>query len=128
VLDLAGGRPLVQPALAALDVLEVLDRVGDVGRLAVDAGLGQRPVEDPPGRADERPALLLLVARLLADERDRPPTGPSPSTARVPPTTIGGAAAIRRLSSPSVRGGSAAAFSGPGAGTATSILVPLLNA
>ena len=44
------------------------------------------------------------------------PTGPSPSTARVPPSTIGGAAAIMRLSSSSEAGAcsamAATAFSG----------------
>ena len=69
--DLARGGALVQPALAALDVLEVLDGVGDVGFLAVDAGLGERAVEELAGGADEGAAgEVLLVARLLADEGD----------------------------------------------------------
>ena len=69
--DLAGGRTLVQPALAALDVLEVLDGVGDVSFGAVDADFGQRTVEDLAGGADEGAALqVLLIAGLLADEGD----------------------------------------------------------
>src|SRR3712207_8598645 len=42
-----------------------------LGVPAVDAGLGQRLVQQPPGRADERLALaVLLVTGLLADEHD----------------------------------------------------------
>ena len=49
--------------------LEVLDDVRDVGELAVDARLLERPVEQLAGGADERPAgEILLVAGLLADE------------------------------------------------------------
>ncbi len=38
--------------LAAPLELEMLDRVGDVGLGAVDAGLAQRPVPELPRRAD----------------------------------------------------------------------------
>ena len=62
---------VVDSALAAADELEMLDRVGDVGALPVDAGLGQRAVEELAGGADERAAgQILLVAGLLADEQD----------------------------------------------------------
>src|ERR1700722_6050310 len=68
-LDLVGVRPLVQAALAAHLVLEVLDRIADEGFLARDSRLAQRPVENLPGGADERLAgEIFLVARLLADE------------------------------------------------------------
>ena len=70
-LDLAGVGLGVDAALAALLELEMLDRVGDVGRAAVDPGLAERAVEQLAGRADERAAgEILLVARLLADEQD----------------------------------------------------------
>jgi hypothetical protein len=47
----------------------VLDHVGHIGQLAVDAGLGEGLVEHAPGRADERASLpVLAVARLLADQ------------------------------------------------------------
>jgi hypothetical protein len=50
---------------------EVLDGVRYVGVLARHAGRFERPVEQAPGRADEGQALLvLLVARLLADQHD----------------------------------------------------------
>jgi hypothetical protein len=69
--DLAPVRALVDPALAPLGPLEVLDRVGHVHVGTVDAGLVQRPVQDPARGPDERVALLvLLVARLLTDQRD----------------------------------------------------------
>src|SRR5688572_27072733 len=68
---LALRRRLVQAALAARLPLEVLDRVGDVQVLALDARGLQRPVEQASGRPDERQALaVLLVARLLADQHD----------------------------------------------------------
>ena len=47
----------------------MLDDVGHVDLVAVDAGVGERLVEELPGRPDERAArLVLLVAGLLADE------------------------------------------------------------
>src|SRR3954451_3183185 len=50
---------------------EVLHRVRDVGVPAVDVRVGQRLVQQAPGRADERLALaVLLVAGLLTDEDD----------------------------------------------------------
>ena len=68
-VDLADARLLVDAPLAARLEFEVLDRIGDIGALAVDAGIGQRPVEHRAGRPDEGLAReILLVARLLADE------------------------------------------------------------
>ena len=62
----------MDPALAALLELEMLDRIGDVGLGAVDPGLLQRLVEDLPRRADERVAgQILLIAGLFADEHHR---------------------------------------------------------
>src|SRR5580704_1112466 len=72
-LDLGAVRALVDPALATRGPLEVLDRVAQVDLRAVDAGLAQRPVQDPPGGPDERTSLLvLLIAGLLTDEHHRP--------------------------------------------------------
>src|SRR3546814_6642609 len=51
--------------------LEMLDRVGDVGGGAVDAGVRERLVEDAAGGPDEGTAgQILLIPRLLADEQD----------------------------------------------------------
>ena len=72
VLDLACRRFLVDAALSALLELEVLDGIGDVNAVSVDAGLRHRPLQELAGRSHERPALpVLLVAGLLADEGDR---------------------------------------------------------
>jgi hypothetical protein len=61
----------VDPALAALLELEVLDRVGDVDRLALETRFGQGLVEYLAGRTDERRALaIFLISRLFADEHD----------------------------------------------------------
>jgi hypothetical protein len=76
-LDLGAVGLLVDAALAGADELEVLDRVGEVDAAALDAGLGQRPLEQLAGRADERPPLqVLLVARGLAHE-DHAGLGPA---------------------------------------------------
>src|SRR3546814_15678737 len=49
----------------------MLDRVGDVGGGAVDAGVRERLVEDAAGGPDEGTAgQILLIPRLLADEQD----------------------------------------------------------
>src|SRR5262249_19762188 len=57
--------------LATQHELEVLDRVRDVERVAVETGLPERAVEHLAGRADERSvAEIFLVAGLLADEHD----------------------------------------------------------
>src|SRR2546427_10786776 len=69
--ELAQTRRLVDAALAALDELEVLDRVRDIEPLPVQPHLDQRAVEYLARRADERRALqILLIAGLLADEDD----------------------------------------------------------
>jgi hypothetical protein len=60
-LDLGTVRALVDPALAALGPPEVLDGVGQVDVRTVDAGFVQGPVEDVPGRTDERASLLVLL-------------------------------------------------------------------
>src|SRR5579863_1775853 len=59
-LDLGAVRALVDPALAAFGPLEVLDGVSQVDIGAVDAAVAQGPVQDPPGRPDERTSLLVL--------------------------------------------------------------------
>ncbi len=67
--DLARARLLMNAPLPARLPLEVLHGIRHVRSGAVDPGLGERLVEEPPRRADERaPGPILLVARLLADE------------------------------------------------------------
>jgi hypothetical protein len=59
---------LVDAALAAQLVLEMLHRVGHVEPLARPSEFRHGAIEQPPGRAHERPTRqILLVARLLAD-------------------------------------------------------------
>lgn len=49
---------------------EMLHRVGDIGLRALDAGLGQRAVEQLPGWADEGMAGAVLgIARLLPNQQ-----------------------------------------------------------
>jgi len=68
---LGGGWLLVYAAFAALFELEVLYRVGDVNVGSVDAGIGERTVQESTRRPDERPAgAVLLVAGLLAKHDD----------------------------------------------------------
>src|SRR5262249_41687735 len=65
----AGARPAVDAALAARLELEMLDRVGHIGPLAVEPGRRQRAVEDLSGRSDKRATgQILLVAGLFADK------------------------------------------------------------
>src|SRR5688572_6391128 len=59
-VDFALRGRLVQAPLAAQLPLEVLHGVRDVKMLAVDAGSFERPVEEPPRRADEGQAFLVL--------------------------------------------------------------------
>ncbi|MGI9030383.1 MAG: hypothetical protein ACR2HP_10430, partial [Ilumatobacteraceae bacterium] len=67
--DLGRGRPLVDAPFAAQLELEVLDGVGRVHVLALDAGVTQATPQHPAGRSDERVALVvLLITRLLADQ------------------------------------------------------------
>src|SRR5262249_53444396 len=62
---------LVDTALAARDELEVLHRVGHVEFFAIEAGLDERAIEHfARGPHERRPAQILLVTRLLADEHD----------------------------------------------------------
>jgi hypothetical protein len=59
----------VNPPFAARLPFEVLDDVGDVDRGAIDAGLGERSIEQLAGRSDKRtPREILLIARLFADQ------------------------------------------------------------
>jgi hypothetical protein len=68
-VDLALRGSLVQAALPAQLPLEVLDRVGDIDVLALDARRLERAVEEPPRRADKgQPFLVLLFAGLLAHQ------------------------------------------------------------
>src|SRR4029079_12209686 len=70
-VDLHRVRLRVEAPLAAWLPLEVLHRVRDVDVVLRDACLLERGVEDPPRGSDERMALLiLLIARLLADEHE----------------------------------------------------------
>src|ERR1700722_13197492 len=68
-LDLSGIRSLVKAALAALLEFEMLHRVGDIDVRPFDSGFGERAVEDPPCRPDERTAIdIFHVTGLLAHE------------------------------------------------------------
>src|ERR1043166_5275139 len=61
-------RPLVQAPLAASLEFEMLRRVGDEHSFAVDAGFGDRLVENAPGRTDKWLAGdVLFVAGLFTD-------------------------------------------------------------
>ena len=74
--DVSGGRVLVDPSRPVVGGLppEVLDRVGHVGGLPVDAGQVQRLVQDPAGRSDERPTGPVLgVTGLLWSPRQESP-------------------------------------------------------
>lgn len=66
--DLGAPRSLMDAAFAALGEPEVSDRVGEIQRLAVHADLGECPVQQVPGGADEGVTVeVLVIARLLAD-------------------------------------------------------------
>ena len=58
-------------AVAVEVEFEMLHRVGQVRLIAVEAGLGQSPVEQRSGRSDEQLPPVLDVARLLADQDQR---------------------------------------------------------
>ena len=59
-------------ALAAQPEREMLDCIGDVDGVAIDARFLERLVEQRSSRANEgSPGKIFLVARLLADEHDR---------------------------------------------------------
>ena len=55
-IDLARVRLLVDAPLAARLILEVLHRIGDVDRIARDAGDFQRAIEHLAGGSDKGPA------------------------------------------------------------------------
>ena len=89
-LDFVGVGTLVQAALAAHLMLEMLHRVGDENLRAGDPRFRQGPVEDLPGGPDERLAgKVFLVAGLLANQHQvrmrgalrRGPPGSHPHTA-----------------------------------------------
>ncbi len=62
----------MDPPFAARFPFEMLDRVRDVNRVAVDPRLLQRAIEELSGRTDEwLAAQVLLVARLLAEQHHR---------------------------------------------------------
>lgn len=66
---MAAFRSFVQPYLAAPFMMEVLHRVGEVQRRAIDSQFSQRTVEQPAGRARERlSAQVLAIARLFPDQ------------------------------------------------------------
>ena len=68
-VDFGGAGLGMDAAGAALFIFEMLDRVGDIGAGAIDAGGGERAIEQLPGGADERAAgQILLIAGLFADE------------------------------------------------------------
>ena len=71
-LDFAPRRLLVQPELASLLMFEMFDRVCDVTRRSVKAGLGQRLIEHMPRWTDERFAgKVFFISGLFADKHDR---------------------------------------------------------
>ena len=75
--DVGSQGTLVEPALAARLPAEVLDGVGQVDAAAIDARTFERIVEHASRRPYERPALdVLVVARLLPDEREARLAGP----------------------------------------------------
>ena len=68
----AGSGALMQPAFAARDELEMLDRVGDVGHRRIQARVGHQRAQQLAGRAHERAALLVfLVPGLFANDHQR---------------------------------------------------------
>ena len=61
----------MQSSLAARLEFEMLDRVGNVDALAVDACLYQRAVQEKPCRPNKRTAFAVFsISRLLADQHD----------------------------------------------------------
>jgi len=62
----------MEPPHAARFPLEVLDRIGDVDRVAIYSCLFHAFSEKPSCRSDKRfSRLVFLVSRLFADEHDR---------------------------------------------------------
>lgn len=62
---------LVDAPFAARFPFEVLDRVGDVNRVAIDPRFLERAVENIPGRPDERfPGQIFSIAGLFAEQHE----------------------------------------------------------
>src|SRR5262249_41714177 len=82
--------------------LEVLHHVRNVHDLAIDAGLGERAIEELPRRPDERMAREILgVSRLLAHQHDLRMTRPlAEHRLRRVPVEIARAALARRVAEP----------------------------
>src|ERR1700759_2103698 len=60
------------PFSALAGELEVLDGVGLIRQLRIDARIAERTREQPPGRADERQPLdILTIPGLLTPQHDR---------------------------------------------------------
>src|ERR1700761_1955727 len=70
--DFGPARLLVYPALAVLaGELEVLDGIGLIRQLRINARVAERPRKQPPRRADEwQPLDVLAVPGLLAHQHD----------------------------------------------------------
>ena len=80
-LDFARARFDVQPPLAAGLELEMLDRVGDIDRLAAQPRIFQRTIEHRAGGANERmPLQVLLVAGASPTSMSLDGAVPSPGT------------------------------------------------
>lgn len=78
-------RLLVDAFLSSRLPFEVLHDIGHVDLTPIDSGFLQAGVEQAAGGADKRaPFDVFPVARLLAHQKRRAPTGPSPKTVWVP--------------------------------------------
>ena len=70
--DLARVGPSMQSSLAAWLPLEMLDDVGDVGGITIDAGIRESSIEQTPRRSDKGSAgKILVVPRCFADQHER---------------------------------------------------------
>ena len=73
--------PFVQPDFPAQLILEMLHRVGQVKRTAVDLRFFERPIEQAACRPDKWQSLdVLLLAWLLSDQLMRAWSAPAPNT------------------------------------------------
>ena len=62
---------LMDAAFSARLPFEMFDRIGDVGFVAIDAGLFERCIQQFPGGTHEgSPLAIFLVARLFSDENN----------------------------------------------------------
>ena len=67
--DLTAVRFLMEPPFASWLPFEMLHRVSDVAFLAIQAGLGQRSIQQPASWSDEwTPFAILGIARLFAEQ------------------------------------------------------------